>query len=63
MRKYLILYLAAGYFLFACKKDHYISGPAVLNFSSDSVFFDTLFTSTGSVTQKIRIITRTIRNY
>ncbi|HZK65490.1 MAG TPA: choice-of-anchor Q domain-containing protein [Puia sp.] len=56
MRKSLLLGLAAGLFLLACKKDTYIAGSnALLGFSSDSVYFDTLFTSTGSITQQVRV--------
>lgn len=40
----------------SCKKDSFITSPeAVLNLSEDSLYFDTLFTSTGSVTQYFKI--------
>jgi hypothetical protein len=41
---------------FSCKKDSFItSGDARLNISTDSLRFDTLFTSVGSVTQSFKI--------
>ncbi|RZS71408.1 hypothetical protein EV199_3311 [Pseudobacter ginsenosidimutans] len=39
----------------ACKKNSFITGNATVITSSDSLHFDTLFTSTGSVTQFFRI--------
>lgn len=40
----------------ACKKDSFITGSnAALNVSNDSLYFDTLFTSAGSVTQLFKI--------
>lgn len=42
--------------LFSCKKDGFITNSdARLNISVDSVKFDTVFTSTGSVTQSFKI--------
>ena len=42
--------------IFSCRKDSFITSPdAVLNLSGDSLYFDTLFTSTGSVTQYFKI--------
>src|SRR6476661_2688734 len=56
MNKFLLLSFAAFAFFFSCKKDTFItSGDAQIGFSSDSVFFDTVFTSTGSVTQAIKV--------
>ena len=41
---------------FSCKKDSFItSGDARLSISADSLRFDTVFTSTGSVTQSFKI--------
>ena len=41
---------------FSCKKDSFItSGVARLNISTDSLRFDTVFTSVGSVTQSFKI--------
>src|SRR5580698_4580438 len=44
-------------FTSSCKKNSFITGnDALINFSADTVFFDTVFTSTGSVTQSVKII-------
>lgn len=41
----------------SCKKDSFITSPdARLRISSDSLKFDTVFTSTGSVTQSFKIV-------
>ena len=58
MRKSLLLWIAAGLLLSSCKKDSFISSNAFLGVSSDSVYFDTVFTSTGSVTRQVRIFNR-----
>jgi hypothetical protein len=43
-------------YLSSCAKDSFITGSeAEINFSEDSLYFDTLFTSTGSVTQYFKI--------
>ncbi|MDP4212196.1 MAG: hypothetical protein Q8926_06180 [Bacteroidota bacterium] len=56
MRKSLLLCLTAGLFLISCKKDSYIGGSnALLTFSSDSVYFDTVFASARSITQQVRV--------
>jgi parallel beta-helix repeat protein len=40
----------------SCKKDSVITSPnAQINFSSDTIAFDTVFTSVGSVTQSVKI--------
>lgn len=39
----------------ACKKNSFITGDATVTTSSDTLHFDTLFTTTGSVTQFFRI--------
>ena len=40
----------------ACKKDNVISsGDAVISFSADTLHFDTVLTSVGSVTHKLKI--------
>lgn len=44
-------------FIFSCKKDSFItSSDAKINFSADTIHFDTVFVSTGSVTQSVKII-------
>src|ERR1700722_6265332 len=43
--------------IFSCKKTSFItSRDALIQFSSDTLFFDTVFTSTGSITQSVKII-------
>lgn len=56
MYKSLLLWISVGLFLISCKKDTYIGSNAFLSVSSDSVSFDTVFASTGSVTKQVRII-------
>lgn len=49
-------FLLVALALFSCKKDSFItSGDARLNISTDSLRFDTVFTSVGSVTQSFKI--------
>lgn len=44
-------------FIFSCKKDSFItSSDASINFSTDTVYFDTVFVATGSTTQSVKII-------
>jgi hypothetical protein len=56
MRGSLLLCISAGLLLFSCKKDSFTGSNAFLNLSSDSVYFDTVFTGTGSITQQVRVI-------
>ncbi|HEY4287041.1 MAG TPA: choice-of-anchor Q domain-containing protein [Puia sp.] len=58
MKKLLLLLLSSiVLFQFACRKDSFITGgDALIRLSSDTLFFDTVFTSTGSVTEAVRII-------
>ncbi len=48
------------FFLFGCRKDDQISTDSALKleFSSDSILFDTVFTSLGSTTQKLKVYNR-----
>src|SRR5579871_6359600 len=47
-----LLVLALG-----CRKNSFTGSPnAVVQFSSDTLFFDTVFVSTGSITEAVRII-------
>ena len=41
---------------FGCKRNTIFSGKAELRFSTDTVFFDTVFTSVGSLTERLKII-------
>lgn len=56
MRKTLVLIWIAACCFAACKKDSFIAGPeALLSTSADTLRFDTVFTTTGSVTQFFKI--------
>ncbi len=49
---FLLVMLVGG-----CKKDSFITSPdALIGLSSDTLFFDTVFVTTGSVTQQVKII-------
>lgn len=39
----------------ACRRDKIFTGKAQLRFSTDTVFFDTVFTTVGSITERIKI--------
>lgn len=56
MRKILlILIVVVG--IFSCKKDSFITSPdARVSTTMDTLFFDTVFTSVGSVTQSFKIV-------
>jgi len=52
----ILLTVLSTYFLIACRKEGFIESPdANLGLSADSLFFDTVFTTAGSVTQFFRI--------
>ena len=51
------LILISFVFLFACKKESFITSPdARVTITADSLKYDTVFTTTGSVTQSFKII-------
>jgi hypothetical protein len=53
---FLSIFLGILCFIACTKRDEFTSDPAArLEFSADSILFDTVFTSTGSVTQRIKI--------
>src|SRR6516164_1078560 len=55
-KSFLLVALVICLLSVSCKKDSFITSPdALVRFSSDTVFFDTVFTSTGSVTQSIKV--------
>ena len=57
--KALLLLLLAFVFLANCKKEVITTDPsAQLEFSSDSITFDTVFTTLGSTTQILRVYNR-----
>ena len=54
--KYLLLAFCFACIFSACKKDSFItSNSATINTSTDTIKFDTVFTSIGSVTQTLKI--------
>lgn len=56
MSKQLIFILISFAMLGACRKDQLLEdGNAKLQFSSDTIFFDTVFTTIGSITERIKI--------
>ena len=58
MRKYHLLGIAALLLtcLFSCKKEiEFTNEKATLHFSSDTILFDTIFTTVGSITHKLRV--------
>lgn len=55
-RNGLLLIFITAFFLFACKKERFITDTsAKLNFSTDTVYFDTVFTQIGSATQILQV--------
>ena len=62
MNRWLTLCLAAGIFILSCQKESTPNGTDRLFLSADSLQFDTLFTNTGSVTQKVRLINNNSRS-
>lgn len=55
MKQVLVLILIAALAAPACKKDSFITGNASLSTSADTLHFDTVFTTVGSVTHFFRI--------
>lgn len=56
MKRFTVFAVAAIVFLFSCNKENFITGSeANLNLSSDTIRFDTVFVTTGSVTQSFKI--------
>lgn len=56
IRKHMLFVLLAGMiaFFFSCKKDKIDTDPSLtLSFSTDTLFFDTVFSTIGSVTQRL----------
>src|ERR1700743_647940 len=58
MKKQLLLLLSMfAVFVFACRKNSFnTSGNASIQFSADTLLFDTVFVSTGSITEQVKII-------
>jgi hypothetical protein len=56
MKKLSLFVIAAVLFFFSCKKNSFItSTDAIISFSDDTLYFDTVFTSTGSITEFVKI--------
>ena len=57
MKKYFYIALIFSIPLISCKKDHLITNNqnATLHFSQDTVLFDTIFTSIGSITKELMV--------
>jgi hypothetical protein len=57
MRKFrLFILLLVALALFSCQKDSFItSKDAIVRLSSDTLFFDTVFVSTGSITEAVKV--------
>ncbi|WP_315818418.1 hypothetical protein [Paraflavitalea speifideaquila] len=55
MKQVLVLILIVACVATSCKKDSFITGHANLSTSADTLHFDTVFTSVGSVTHLFRI--------
>jgi hypothetical protein len=56
-RQPFLLLLLFAVVVFACRKNSFItSGNALIEFSADTLLFDTVFVSTGSITEQVKII-------
>ena len=55
MRKALLLFIVFAAVLTACRRDRVFEGKATLAFSTDTVFFDTVFTTVGSITERLKV--------
>lgn len=56
MLRHLSFFLFALVLLSACRKDKLFTGSnAALEFSTDTIFFDTVFTTVGSLTERVKI--------
>jgi hypothetical protein len=55
MRTFILLIAISLIGLSACRRDSIFTGRANLLFSADTVFFDTVFTTVGSITERVKI--------
>lgn len=56
MKKVLVFILFLGLLFASCRKDAILTDSGVkVQFSTDTVFFDTVFTTVGSITERIKI--------
>jgi hypothetical protein len=54
---FLFFTLSISLFIFSCRKDRFITSPdAQLTITADTLKYDTVFTTTGSITQSFKII-------
>lgn len=57
--KYFLVFALPALMIYSCKKDNFITdGSAKLDFSTDTVMFDTVFTTIGSTTKQFKIYNR-----
>src|SRR5690349_20229133 len=57
MKAISLVLLSCCIVLFSCRKDSFITAPdAKLSMTADTLKFDTVFTTTGSITQSFKII-------
>ena len=57
--KYFLIFLLPAILIYSCKKDNFITdSSAKLDFSTDTVMFDTVFTTIGSTTKQFKIYNR-----
>ncbi|MDP4933781.1 MAG: hypothetical protein NWR30_03645, partial [Salibacteraceae bacterium] len=56
MLKKLVFAILVFTAFYGCKRNTIFSGKAELRFSTDTVFFDTVFTTVGSLTERLKII-------
>ena len=55
----IITFLFVVFFLSSCERDFFSeSGPGELKFSKDTIIFDTVFTSVGSITHTLKVYNR-----
>jgi len=56
-KQLLLLSFTLAALLFACRKNSFItSGNALIQFSADTLLFDTVFVSTGSITGQVKVL-------
>src|SRR6185295_18521940 len=57
LMKFIASLFFTGIIICSCKKDSFITSPqAILGLSTDSLTFDTVFTSAGSITKSFKIL-------
>src|SRR5277367_5589732 len=56
MFKNLLFCILAVFTLISCQKQSNLNGSVLLFLSADTLSFDTVFTTTGSVTQQVKVI-------